>query len=258
MLLLQDKNIAIFLSQKTDGDMLFKSRGARTYADWTLTDADKINEKVRQNRISFFKKNNIDPSRLVNLAGVHGAKIDTITRDSMLGSGALDPETRIKGVDGLITNIRTSYLMVTGADCFPVLLFDEKKKVIAALHAGWKGILVEIAPHAIKKFKEEFASNPKDIKVWIGPGIKKCHYDVSKERADLFSKNYKKYIINRDGKIFLDLPKIIILQLNEAGIKPENIIEYPDCTFCEAGKYFYYRRDRPRYIESQAFIIHLK
>ncbi|PJE69382.1 hypothetical protein COU96_00045, partial [Candidatus Shapirobacteria bacterium CG10_big_fil_rev_8_21_14_0_10_38_14] len=97
-----------------------------------------------------------------------------------------------------------------------------------------------------------------DISIWIGPGIKSCHYDVPQERADLFSKDYKEYIIIKDGKIFLDLAGIIALQLTGAGIESQKITTHPDCTFCQKEKWFSYRRDKPKFIEANAFIIKLK
>jgi copper oxidase (laccase) domain-containing protein len=285
MIWIENNHISIFFSLKSDGDMLF----TRTDADLKRTDADKKNKKVRQNRISFFKKHNIDPKRLVNLAGIHGANIATFTRESILGSGSLDPDTRIPNTDGLITNIKNSYLMITGADCFPVMFWDDSKNVIGAAHCGWKGIIGAdhrglnadlrrpdadsrrqksgIAIEMIKRFKRDFSSNPADINVWIGPGIKSCHYYIPQERAELFSKNYKNHIIERGNQLFLDLAGIIKSQLLENGIKPEKITEHPDCTFCEKDKWFSYRRDKlinpervegPEIIEANAFIIHLK
>jgi len=101
-------------------------------------------------------------------------------------------------------------------------------------------------------------SYPADIIVWIGPGIKSCHYDVPQERAELFSKDYKECIIIEGGKIFMDLAGIITLQLIGARVRPEKITTHPDCTFCEKDKYFSHRRDKQEIIEANAFIINLK
>ncbi len=261
MLWFNNKNIAIIFSQKSDGDMLFKANDS------------PLNKKIKANRQLFFDKNNIDASRLVNIYGIHGSDIFRV-KEKDLGSGALNAETRIEDYDGLITDIKNSYLMVTGADCFPVFFYDEQKQIIGITHAGWRGILKDIISKMVSKFKNELGSNPADIVVWIGPGIKSCHYDVSKERAGLFSKDYKECIIIKDGKIFLDLDGIIALQLTGVGVKPEKITTHPDCTFCEKDKYFSHRRDKneiidgstsltinPEYnrrIEANAFIIGLK
>jgi len=253
MLWFNNQNIAIFFSQKSDGDLLFKTQ---INSDQTQIDTDTLNEKVRQNRISFFEKNKINPQRLVNLAGIHGTNIVVINHHD-LGKGALETNTRIPNTDGLISNIKNSYLMITGADCFPVFFYDENKGIIGAAHCGWRGILKQLPAEMIEKFKNEFSSNTDAINVWIGPGIKTCHYDVLPERADLFSKDYKKHIIIKENKIFLDLIEIITAQLIKTGVKPDKITTHPDCTFCEKDKYFSHHRDKTEIIEANAFIIGL-
>ena len=245
MLWFSKQNIAIIFSDKSDGDMLFK------------TSDSPLNEKIKANRQLFFDKNNINASRLVNIYGIHGNDIFKV-EEKDLGSGALNAETRIEDYDGLITNAKNSYLMVTGADCFPVFFWDENKNIIGAAHCGWRGISMGLPAKMIEKFKNDFGSNPADISIWTGPGIKSCHYDVLQERADLFSKDYKEYIMIKDGKIFLDLAGIIVLQLTGAGVKPEKITTHPDCNFCEKDKYFSHRRDKQGVIEANAFIINLK
>jgi len=263
MLWANTNSISIIFSQKSDGDLLFKTRNN---AEPTQNNAEKLNDQIRQNRVCFFEKNKIDPKRLVNIVGVHGTNI-TMTRHSDLRKGALDPETRIKDTDGLITNIKNSYLMITGADCFPVFFWESVKNVIGIAHCGWKGILAGLPSKMVKKLKDEFGSNPADIQVWLGPGIKSCHFEVQNDVSRLFEKNFKSAIINRDDKIFIDLTKAIMLPLMEAGVKTENITEHPDCTYCEKEKWFSYRRDKfenpepveePRLIEANAFIINLK
>ncbi|MBI3638627.1 peptidoglycan editing factor PgeF [Candidatus Wolfebacteria bacterium] len=252
---IKNQNISIFFSEKSDGNLKLSKENNSL-----------LNKKIADNRIIFFRKNNINPSRLVNAECVHGASIEIITHDNLLGSGALDPATQIKNTDGLITNIKNSYLMITGADCFPIFFYDTKKQIIGIAHAGWKGVLSEIAPNMVSEFKNNFGSNPADIQVYIGPGIKSCHFEVKKDVVKLFKDKYKNQIISRNDRYFIDLPAIIALQLNKAGVKPENIIKHPDCAFCE-GKYFSYRRDKltnpelvegPEIVEAQAYIIHLK
>lgn len=245
MLWLNNENISIIFSQKSDGDMLFK------------TQHPKLNEKIRQNRISFFEKNKVNPERLVNIAGIHDTNIVMINHNT-LGNGALELSTRVPDTDGLVSNIKNSYLMITGADCFPVFFWDSVKNATGVAHCGWRGILKELPAKMINKFVSEFGSNPADIQVWLGPGIKSCHFEVQNDVASLFEKNFKNAIINRDHKIFIDLPKVVTLQLTKAGTKPENITEHPDCTYCEKDKYFSHRRDKSEIIQTNSYIIYLK
>ena len=147
--------------------------------------------------------------------------------------------------------------MVTGADCFPVFFYDPKKQVIGVAHCGWRGIISGIIQEMVDKFKNEFDSVVSGINVWIGPGIKSCHYSVDKQRAELFSKDYKNQIIERGHQIFLDLAGIIALQLTVAGVRPEKIITHPDCTFCN-DRWPSWRREKENYQGAAAFIIYLK
>ncbi|MCX6703012.1 MAG: peptidoglycan editing factor PgeF [Candidatus Wolfebacteria bacterium] len=245
MFITDDNNISIFASLKSDGDMLFKK------------DYPELNGKIRADRISFFNKNNIDPARLANFAGIHGNNISKVS-ETDLGGGSLEETTRIRETDGLITNIKNSYLMITGADCFPVMFWDENAGIIGAVHAGWRGIIKEIIPKMINKFTKDFDSDLSGIKVWVGPGIKSHHYPIDEERIALFSKNHKNNIITKDGKAFLDLTGVILDQLQKARIPEKNIEIHPDCTFCEEDKYFSHRRDKSEPIEANAFIVHLK
>ena len=257
MLWLDNSTIAIFFSQKSDGDMYFENKITQIHTDLKRINADKRNVKVKLNRAKFFEENNIDSARLANIKAVHGNLIYKV-EEKDLGNGALDAYTRIPDTDGLITNIKNSYLMVTGADCFPVFFYDPKKQVIGIAHCGWRGIIKEIIKEMILKLRNSFGSEPADINVWIGPGIKSCHYSVNKERAELFSKDYKNHIIERGHQIFLDLAGIITLQSTVAGVKPEKIITHPDCTFCEKDKWSSYRREKENYQGATAFIIYLK
>ena len=252
MLYFDNENIRIIFSDKSDGNMLFGK------PDSTDFDADAlINKKVVDSRLKFFANHQIDPARLSNIWGVHGSDIYRI-HGKDLGKGALNPQTRVENYDGLITDVKNSYLMITGADCLPVLFYDERHKAIGATHTGWRGVIKEIVPKMIARFSTDFRSDPTDIKAWIGPGIKACHYDVPEERAELFSKKYAYCIMEKDGRFFLDLAGAIALQLTGVGVNPQNIVIHQDCTYCEKDKWFSARRDKPERIEAAAFIMHLK
>ncbi|GEM_PF-1783882 len=260
---------SIIFSTKADGDLLFSSHHP------------ELNQDIKARRLKFFEKNQIDPSRVVNLSGSHGTRIATVT-EADLGKGSLDPDTRIPDTDGLITDFPHSYLMITGADCFPVLFssdddgFDSAhhKAVIGAAHCGWRGIIglkadfkdfpervgheAGIVPQMIKAFQERFAIGPNRIHVWIGPGIKACHYDVEEARAILFTNSYPGSVIKNDHKFFLDLPQVLRAQLQESGVAQTHITEHSDCTYCEAQDWFSWRRDKPAYVEANAFLINRK
>jgi hypothetical protein len=142
---------------------------------------------------------------------VHGSKIVKVTSKHQV----------IPNCDGLITNVPNICLAIVVADCAPIVFFDEKKKVIGACHAGFKGTEKSIAFKAIKALGKHFNSNPKDIIVGIGPSIGPCHY----ERIDLWEENKK--------------------QLLEAGVLEENIEVSKICTYENTESFFSERKFGP-------------
>lgn len=233
--------IKIFLSNIDDGNMLF-AKGR-----------DEINGRVAKNRKNFFEKCEIDPARLVNLKAVHGSKFFLVSEND-LGKGALDDNTRIAGVDGLLSNIPNSYLMVTGVDCFPILFYDEKMGVIGAMHAGWKGVINNIAGELIKTVKDNLGFDAESARIWVGPGIKKCHFQVKNEVLESFQVKEPECVWKKRGDYFVDLQAILQKQLLAMGILDKNIIMHNSCVFCDL-RFFSNRRDKKQSLEAFAVII---
>ena len=104
--------------------------------------------------------------------GKDGVKIANI-KD--MGISMLDINKAVKA-DSLITNKKNLYLFLLTADCAPVIMFDPKKKVTAVVHAGWKGVDLEIVKKTIKKLEVEYLVDPVDIIVGIGPAVRKDNF----------------------------------------------------------------------------------
>lgn len=147
--------------------------------------------------------------------------------------------------DGIITNLKNIPILLVFADCIPILIFDEKKKVLACVHAGWKGTAKQIAAKAIKIMLEEFNSNTNDIKVAIGAGIcNKCfevNKDVSSQLGMSIKKNYDNIFIEANNKVHVDLKLLNKFQLLELGINKIDVCPY--CTSCDNNTFYSYRAD---------------
>lgn len=150
-----------------------------------------------------------------------------------------------KDVDGLITDKKDIDLMLTFADCTPILIYDPVKRIIANVHSGWRGTVQKIGQKAVMQLKENYNSNIKDLIVCIGPCIGKCHFEVENDVKTIFENefNYLKRnsdIIEKskteDNKFFIDTTLINRLILEEIGIKKDNIIESNICTVCNYDK----------------------
>ena len=175
---------------------------------------------------------------------VHGSKC-SIVKACDRGKG-VDRGSDIKGVDALITSERGVVICILTADCVPIFLLDEESGVIAICHAGWRGIIYEVIPKTVLKMTESFLARPEEIKAAIGPSIGPCCFEVGDDVKDKFQESFGSDagIINDKGaKCNIDLWSAACLQLENAGIKQENIIKSNLCTCCNKDYFYSYRRD---------------
>ena len=148
----------------------------------------------------------------------------------------------IRDCDALITNQKGVILTILTADCVPILLFDRRLKIASAIHAGWRGTKEEIVIKTVKKIRDEFGSNPKDIIAGIAPSIGRCCYEVDWSVAKYFT-NYQNPFDKRGNRYMLDLPLINYQQLLSSGITQDNIELSNICTSCRVDTFFSYRKE---------------
>ncbi|HEX9594797.1 MAG TPA: laccase domain-containing protein [Candidatus Saccharimonadales bacterium] len=125
-------------------------------------------------------------------------------------------------VDSLATNLTGVALLLPTADCYPVVMFDPKNKALSLNHIGWHSTTSYLLEKTIKRMNDEFGSKPSDLLVYIGPGIPAEHY-VFEEPAQLKMPGWKPYLKRTTSSWSIDLLGYNLNQLNEAGIKPNNI-----------------------------------
>ena len=145
-------------------------------------------------------------------------------------------------VDAIITNQRNLPIAVLTADCVPILIFDNKKNIIAAIHAGWKGAYKGIITRVIK-FMEKKGSKVKNITAVIGPSISVKNYEVKNDfKKKLINKDKKnvKYFVNNNNKLYFNLNKYVHSLLLSNKIK--NIDNLKIDTFNIKNKFFSARR----------------
>ena len=149
----------------------------------------------------------------------------------------------VEDCDALVSNEKNVVLTILTADCVPILLFDREKKVIAAVHAGWKGTQSQILAKTVLKMKEVFACEPKNIIAGLAPSIGPCCYEVGEDVAKHFFDIPDGYI-QKGEKYMLDLPFINRKQLLDVGLEDENIEMSGVCTACEVDRFFSYRKEQ--------------
>lgn len=162
---------------------------------------------------------------LATLKQVHSATcVSAAGRSGILGEG-----------DALLENTPGSVVAVKTADCIPILLVDERRRAVAAVHAGWRGTAARIVGGAIGRMAERFGTVAADLHAAIGPGIGVCCYEVGPEVAAQFG---------GQGRGPLDLPEENRKQLLEAGVTRERIYASNLCTMCGPEEFHSFRRDR--------------
>tara|TARA_B100000579_G_scaffold431419_1_gene446429 strand:+ start:579 stop:1331 length:753 start_codon:yes stop_codon:yes gene_type:complete len=192
--------------------------------------------KIKKN-LSYVKKKIISKkNNIVLLYQIHSSKFFHIKKF---------PKKKLIG-DGLITNVRNLPLGILTADCAPILILDIKKKIIAAVHSGWKGAYKNIVIKILKRLIK-LGSQKKDIIAVIGPCIGQKNYEVGKEFKDKFIKKNKKNLIFfkiKKRKIYFDLSKFIFDQLISFGILKIDVINRN--TFDKKNNFFSARRSLKR------------
>lgn len=180
--------------------------------------------------------------RLVTVTQVHGTDLLVIDTPNPDYAHFLKLEC-----DGLITNQPGVMIGVCVADCVPILLLDPKKKVVAALHAGWKGTAGEIGRKGVEALVGMFGSRQSDILAAIGPAIGRCCYEVNTPVMEAFRKNGSGLECfeqkSTPGNWRLDLAAANYGQLLAAGLSATNIETTTFCVSCEHDLFFSYRRD---------------
>lgn len=176
--------------------------------------------------------------KLTNLTAaqqVHGSQLVIVTQ-GMGGRGSHDHESAIPETDALITNLPDVCLMVQVADCVPILLYDPIKRVIAAVHAGWRGTVANIAGKTVEAMRRAFGSSPSDILASIGPSIGACCFEVGEE-VRLAAVKLPSSLLKDNH---FDLWGANDYWLKEAGVAKVEVLKI--CTNCNSDHFFSYRK----------------
>ncbi|KAF0177730.1 MAG: hypothetical protein FD164_2333 [Nitrospirae bacterium] len=145
--------------------------------------------------------------------------------------------------DAVVTHRAGLLIGVKTADCVPVLLYDEKRRVVGAVHAGWRSSAQAILTKALAVFTDRFYSNPVDILIAFGPAICSDCYEVGSEVIEGVVKatGPGDYVSKRGSKYHIDLRAANRLQALVFGIPAAKIWMSAECTCCRPEKYYSYR-----------------
>ncbi|MGQ0630193.1 MAG: peptidoglycan editing factor PgeF [Sporichthyaceae bacterium] len=185
---------------------------------------------VRDNRAAVAAAVGLAPDRLVFMDQVHGSGVALVDRVPSLPPVA----------DALVTRTPGLALVVMVADCVPVLLADAEAGVVAAAHAGRKGLELGVVGAALRAMID-CGARPERVQAWLGPAIGGCCYEVPAQmRDEVEAAASGSAALTRAGTPALDLRAGLIVGLERAGVTRVGLVG--TCT-AENSDAFSFRRD---------------
>jgi hypothetical protein len=184
------------------------------------------NEKVvLARRGVFFARENIDPKSTIVMIAEHESKVIIVTNKDA-GRGVMSAKDQYV-CDGLTTREQGLNLVLSVADCIPLVLYDKRNKILAMVHVGSKNLTNGTTKKAIETIKKLGPGNS-EVSVTTGPFIKKCCYGF--DRIPNHLSELRDYFIKKGNKFYLDTESALRDQLMASGIKKENILISPLCS----------------------------
>jgi hypothetical protein len=149
-----------------------------------------------------------------------------------------DHITGVEKADASVARRRGAVCIVKIADCMPVLFADEDATVVAAAHAGWRGL----AGGVLEATVEAMRAAPDKLYAWLGPAIGPRVYEVGEEVRDAIGGPRDAFVPTRPGHWLLDLYAVARERLMKRGV--QRIYGGGYCTYSETERFFSFRRDR--------------
>lgn len=197
----------------------------------SLNLADHVNddpEKVLKNRkiVSTMLSLPSEPIWLKQIHGIHAIKAD-------------QDINQIKSADASYTDKSDAVCAVLTADCLPLLLASANGEKVAAIHAGWRGLLAGVISNTVNSIGST------DLLAWMGPAICADCFEVGKDIRDAFVTKYSKFSQafkpHTEGTFLADIYKLTVIELASIGIT--RVYGGGFCTVEDNQRFYSYRRD---------------
>lgn len=229
-----------------DGINAFSTKrgGAGEYGGFNITHYCGDNaEHVAHCRKQLCKELNITDERLILPRQTHNCEILHID-NAFMSKSEEEQANELYGIDAVITALPRTCIGVSTADCVPVLVCDTQKRVVAAIHAGWRGTVAHIVEACIKNMADICKCRTQDMRAVIAPSIGASAFEVGDEVYAAFDKGGfpMERIATRQAKWHIDLWEANRLQLLACGVPDKNIEVVGVCTHTNHEEWFSARR----------------
>ncbi len=188
----------------------------------------------------------VDPCSLVRVRQLHGNLVHVATTAD-LERGPHPAATGAPVADAIVTNIAGLALMTLHADCLAMLLVDPRTRSVAAVHAGWRSTVADIASETVRAMQTAFGTQPGDLLAYVGPSIGVERYQVGPEVIEAWKSLHPvtSAIRSIDGGSNFDLKRANAERLAANGVLPDNIEISQVCTATDSETWFSHRGQGP-------------
>ena len=215
----------------------FSTRRAE-HNEFTLGPFGSENPAIAMNRARFMAAVHMTGWPVLKLKQTHSSTVH-VFRDTLAASQPVEGDAAITDVSGAALGIQT-------ADCVPILIAHESARIIAAVHAGWRGIADRIAEKTVLKIAEAYGVPPQELIAAIGPHNAVCCYEVGEEVVEAINDGSAIVPKAEWGKPHLNQALANRNQLVAAGIPEEQVLSSNLCTQCRGDLFYSYRREGKR------------
>lgn len=182
------------------------------------------------------------PDRLYEVSQVHGAHVAHVE------PGLTPAAFRVREADALIGMHAECAVGIRVADCVPILLADPASGAVAAVHAGWRGVVGGVVGAAVQALSVSSGAGPDTLLAAVFPSIGPAAFEIGDDVAAQLVEAGGAACVTRasDGRAHADLGGAVAAQLARAGLATSRIARTPGCTFSDSARFFSHRRDAGR------------
>lgn len=181
----------------------------------------------------------ISEDKIFHVEQVHGNTVIVVDEKTQ--------REKLPPADAFVTNLKGVIIGVRTADCLPILMYDSKKQVIAAIHAGYKGILSDVISKTLDVLTKTMGCQLENLHFAFGPTICVAHYEVGDDVIAQFREHFGvRFAYDRSTypKPHLDIAATARMIMEDIGLFHRNFSDLGLCTFENEALFCSYRRKK--------------
>ena len=198
---------------------------------------------VRENYRRLAAETGVDETRFTLTKQIHESEVSVVTEDKV-GMGLHRPMAWQS--DAIVTALPDTPLVGFYADCVVTLLYDPATRTAGVCHSGWRGMAAGILPKAVSVMEAQLGARRDSLIAVLGPSIRQECFETDAGGPTAMEQRVgtlvRPYIAEKGVKFHVDLQGIGVKLLEDAGLRPENVIDSGICTMCRSDEFWSHRK----------------